>query len=446
MPSSVDGLVSGLSTSQLIAQLMQVEAAPQTKLKNKVTSENTVISAYQSVNTKMSALKTAAEALTSVTGWQSMKATASSDAITVTAGGSAIPGQLSFKVTQLAQAQVSTFKMPAAGDVADAGGITINIGDPPVSTNIPLADITANTPQGVADAVNKKGLAVRASVVTVSNGDTLLQFTSTKTGEANAFTVDGLLGDPQINVFEAVDATITVGDPTDVVNTGYTITSASNTFTNVVPGVSITAVKETTDPVTIAVSTDSGKIADKMAAMVDAANAALKSISEQSTYDAETKSGGPLLADSTTRFMTQRLLSAVSNGKADYGSFNQIGVSLDQTGQLKFDRDKFISALEADPAKVQDVVSTGLAATLAAEGKDATNVVDGSLTLAIQGRKAKVDDLNDRIADWDVRLKTRQEALQRQFTNLEVALGKLKDQAQWLAGQISSLPTAASNS
>ena len=33
--SSVDGLVSGMSTSSLISQLMQVEAAPQTALKNK---------------------------------------------------------------------------------------------------------------------------------------------------------------------------------------------------------------------------------------------------------------------------------------------------------------------------------------------------------------------------------------------------------------------------
>ncbi len=445
MASSVDGLISGLSTSQLISQLMQVEAAPQTKLKRTLSNEQTIITAYQSVNSKMSALKTAAEALNTSTGWQVMKATASSDAITVSAGSSAVTGQLSFNVTNLAQAQVSTAAMPASGDVVGASGITVNIGTggSAVSTNIPLTDITTNTPQGVADAINAKGLAVRATVVTTGDGTTLLQFASTKTGLANAFTVDGLVGDQPHNVFDPQDATISVGDPAQG---GYTITSAGNTFNNVVPGVTVTAVKKTTEAVTVAVSADRDKLADKMQALVDATNAALTSISSQSTYVPDTKTGGPLLADSNTRFMAQRLLSAVSNGRSGYGSFSQLGVSLNRSGQLTFDRNKFLAALDADPAKVQDVVANGLATTLAAEGKHATDIVDGSLTLAIQGENAKVKDLNDRIADWDVRLKTRQDALQRQFTNLEVTLGKLKDQSNWLAGQIASLPTVANNS
>src|SRR5690242_20183580 len=98
---------------------MQVEAAPQTKLKSTLSSEQTVISAYQAVNKNMAALKTAAEALNTASGWQVMKATASSDAVTVTAGSSASAGQLSFNVTHLAQAQVSVADMPASGDVAD---------------------------------------------------------------------------------------------------------------------------------------------------------------------------------------------------------------------------------------------------------------------------------------------------------------------------------------
>jgi len=47
--TTVDGLVSGMNTTQVIAQLMQLAAQPQTDLKNQVAQENTVISAYQSV-------------------------------------------------------------------------------------------------------------------------------------------------------------------------------------------------------------------------------------------------------------------------------------------------------------------------------------------------------------------------------------------------------------
>ncbi|MDP9397312.1 MAG: flagellar filament capping protein FliD [Actinomycetota bacterium] len=84
--------------------------------------------------------------------------------------------------------------------------------------------------------------------------------------------------------------------------------------------------------------------------------------------------------------------------------------------------------------------SGGLATRLAALGKAASDTAVGSLTTLINSRQAAVKGLNDRIADWDVRLVRRRAALQRQFSNLETMLGRLKDQGGWLAGQIASLP------
>jgi flagellar hook-associated protein 2 len=443
----VDGLISGLSTSSMIQQLMAAEAAPQDKLKSSLTDEQTATKSYQAVNTKMSAIQTAAEALTTVTGWQSMKSMSDTASVSVAAGSTAAAGQISFVVNKLARAQVSTAVMPASGDVVGAGGVNIAIGQDPtdpaksVTTNIPLSDLKTNTPQGLVDAINAKGLSVRAAVVTTDAGQ-LVQFTSTKTGLVNQFGIDGLVG-PQAQVaVNARDAKISIGDDGEA--GAYTVSSSSNTFTNLMPGLTVTASAETTTPVTITTSTDTGAISSKVKAMVDAANDALSGISDLSTYNAATKVGGPLLSDSTTRFMSQNLLSAVSNGKPGYGSFSQLGISLDQSGKITFDADKFAAALAADPAKVQDAIKNGLAATYNTQAKGATNSVDGSLTVAIQGRDARVKDLTDQIADWDTRLKTKKEALQRQFSNLEVALGKLKDQSSWLAGQIASLPSGSS--
>ena len=67
--------------------------------------------------------------------------------------------------------------------------------------------------------------------------------------------------------------------------------------------------------------------------------------------------------------------------------------------------------------------------------------VTGSLTTAIQGRNSLVTSLNDQISDWDVRLTDKRAALQKQFAALEVALGKMKDQSSWLAGQLAGLPS-----
>ena len=115
MGSSVDGLVSGLSTSQLISQLMQAESAPQQRLKDKVTAENTALTAYQTVNTKLSSLKTAADALTSLSSWTAVKATSSSDAVVVTAAAGASAGDLTFNVTKVAKASVVTVNRNARG-------------------------------------------------------------------------------------------------------------------------------------------------------------------------------------------------------------------------------------------------------------------------------------------------------------------------------------------
>jgi flagellar hook-associated protein 2 len=83
----------------------------------------------------------------------------------------------------------------------------------------------------------------------------------------------------------------------------------------------------------------------------------------------------------------------------------------------------------------------GLAQQLATLGDQLTNSTYGSMTLSLQSRKSEVDDLGDQIDAWDTRLALKQEALQRQFTSLETALGQLKSQGEWLSGQLASLPS-----
>ena len=68
------------------------------------------------------------------------------------------------------------------------------------------------------------------------------------------------------------DATIRVGGAS-----GYDITSASNTFSNVVPGLSFTVSKLETD-VTVSSSLDGSAIATDVKALVDAANSVLSEI------------------------------------------------------------------------------------------------------------------------------------------------------------------------
>jgi flagellar hook-associated protein 2 len=425
--TTVDGLVSGLQTSSIISQLMQLEARPQTNMKDQVAKEGGVVTAYQSVNTKMAALKTAAEALTSASAWQSAKVSSSSTGITATATAGAIAGTSTFDVKRLAATHVMTALVPPTG-VTAGHGLDLTVGG-----ELPVhVDVDDDTPQGVADAINAAGLGVRASVVQTDQG-TVLQMTAAKSGTAAAFNVTGLTVGASI-VTQGVDAQIAVGDPAAG---GYTVASATNTFTGVIPNVTFTASAKQ-DGVSLTVVSDSGSIADKMQTMIDAANGALSQISTLTAYAAGGKASA-LSGDYAVRQLQSHLLSGISSGQADYGSFKQVGIQLDSSGKIKFDRAAFLAAYDANPTAVQGAVSDGLATTLQAVATKATDFTTGSLTTAIQSHNDRVSALNHKITDWDTRLADKQASLQRQYSNLESALGKMKNQSSWLSGQIAGL-------
>jgi len=183
---------------------------------------------------------------------------------------------------------------------------------------------------------------------------------------------------------------------------------------------------------------------------------------------------GPLVGDAAMRKLSQDLLGAVASGVAGLGangtaSLNDVGVGVDRSGKLTFDKQKFTDAFKADPAKTQkyfasyDETAGGTAdkfepgfdtangvarkleavALIASEGvTDPTNpgkARQGTLQALIQQRNDAIRGLNDQVSAWDVRLDARRTALQRQFSNLEVALGKMQQQSSWLAGQLAGL-------
>ena len=89
--------------------------------------------------------------------------------------------------------------------------------------------------------------------------------------------------------------------------------------------------------------------------------------------------------------------------------------------------------------------SPGLAQQIATVGNDAVDIVSGSLTAAINGHQSEIDDLQKQIDSWDTRLAAREAQLRQQFSGMETALSQMKQQSQWLAGQVNSLTGNASS-
>jgi flagellar hook-associated protein 2 len=461
MTSSVDGLVSGLSTSSLISSLMQVEAAPRDRLKTKVTNAETVVNAYLAVNSKLLAAKTAAADVAKLETWRSVRPTSNSPSVTATATGglNSATGTMTFDVNQLARAQVSTIKVVTKADldadgVLDAtappivapGTLDITVGDlnkgPGTTTSITLG--TDRSAQGVANSINSAGIGVKASVVKVSETESILQLSGTKTGVDNAFVISGLDGvgvggTSPVTATTAADAKITVGDP---LNGGYEVTSASNTFTGLMPGVSLTASKVESG-VTVTVVSDVSGISGKIQALVDAANATLSEVAKQTAYDPATKRGSALSGDFAARQIGSALLGKVSQGlgKLDpgdpeaFGTLRQLGIQLSKDGtQLEFKAGDFATAYNENPELIKKA-TTAFAVVI----EKAATTQSAGVTAAVNGRKTLIDSMNDQIDNWAVRLTARQEALQKQYATLETSLSKLKSQSTWLSGQLAGL-------
>jgi flagellar hook-associated protein 2 len=438
--ASISGLSSGLDTATIISQLMQLEATQQTQLKTRVSQQQTAVSAMQGLNTKLAALAKSATDLSSASGWSPVTVSSSYDKVSVTAGTGAGPTQLSLTVGQLAVGHRLTFSSTAAlTTTVVSGGTTISLdlldGNGPHSVETGDGSLAS-----VVAALNNSGLGVRASTIKLDDGTFRLMVDSTTTGAAGDFTLtsgDGtdLLGGATVRAGQ--DASITVG--TD------TIHSATNTFSNLLPGISVTlgtgAVAGTN--VDLAATTDAKAMSDKVKSLVDAMNSILSDIDSSTKGSVDGSKAGPLAGDSTLRgvrnAITSTLYSAGGGTLADYG------VEIDRTGKFTFAADKFQAAYAADPVGVsQKFVDGTVPGFMARVAKAATNASDsatGSVTKALQGMNTTIKDLNDRIDAWDVRLALKQTTLKRQFSALETALNQMQSQSSWLAGQIAGLPS-----
>ncbi len=465
MGMAVDGLISGLNTTQLIDQLMQAEAVPQTLLKNKVTDSTTFITAMQTLNTKIASLATAATALAKPAGTDLHTASVSSGgvastSVTATAGPGAVDGTIDFTVDRLAQSQVTV-----------TGPLTQWPDQPPTLTFV-AADgttkqVTASSSSlaDVAAAINKAGVGVSATQVAAgldpATGQKLyrLQLSSTQTGAAGAFTVyrgtpadvtagtaTNLLNDPgAAQVRQAQDAQVTLWAGSSA---AQTVTSATNTFDTVLPGVSVTVSAASTTPVTLTVARDDTSISNAANSLATSLNDIFTFISQKQAVTTGTDAAGgttvtagTFTGESTVRDANQKLIDAVIapiNGVSP----STYGISITSDGQVTFDKTVFASAIAKNPDAVKAAV-----ATVAQRVADAANVVsdkyDGTITTKIQGEQSTVKSLNAQIADWDTRLADRKSTLQKTYANLEVQLQQLQSQSSWLTGQLASLSSSS---
>jgi flagellar hook-associated protein 2 len=447
--ASIDGLISGLNTTSIIAQLMTIERLPEAQLTNAKTASQTMVSTLQSLNTLMTSLQTAAnvfvpDTITKASAWTSTTATSSNSTLaSVLTGTGALPGTATFTVTGVASAG-------SAVSLGTVGSLTTPVASGPfqltkggVTSTITVA--AGATLNDVVSALNAPGTGVSATAVQVANGAYRLLLTSSTTGSASNVTLSSgafppgqsTLGDMQ-QLSAGTDTVLHVGTGPGA----FDVTSSTNSVSGLLPGVTISALEA--DPntsVTVNVAGDSNGMADQMATMVAQANAVLSFLQDKSSYDAASKTGGPLSADSMGRDLTQRLTNAVIGSSSSTPAM--AGVSVARDGSITFDRTAFLAAYTQDPATVTATM-TSMSQQLSDVATQASDPHTGYVTTRVTNEQDNIRGTTAQIAAFEERMTLRQQTLTTQYAALETMLGTLKSQSDWLTGQLGSLPTTTS--
>jgi flagellar hook-associated protein 2 len=450
------GLSSGIPTADIIDQLLQLEQRPIDLLEAKKASFEEKLSVYQDLNSKTRALRDLLRDLDNMNllgtdrsvhdEFSRVSASSSAESVaTATASGTAPIGNLTFRVNQIATGERSVSQgYSALTDTIDSGGgsgsITITIDGQSEVINL---DATNNTLEGFTAAINDLDLNVRAFIINDGSAANpyRIAIQSTETGASQAIDialagVGGGTADPVFTeTMSAQDAQLTI-DPG--VNE-FTVSSARNTFSEVIAGLTIVAhsAQDVADaPVTVSIQQDADAMAATVAEVVTKYNEIIEGIAEQFKVDPTTNRGGPLMGDSTLRSLQRRLGSVIASaiGAGTITASVQIGLELDRNGKLKFDESEFKAAIAADPNGVKAFFagSGSFADQLRSVADVFVDPVDGFFTARVNGTTTSIQGLDEDIQQAEDRLSTVEANLIRQFAALERVISGIQAQGNFL--------------
>jgi flagellar hook-associated protein 2 len=458
----LSGLASGVDTSSIVDQLINVERQSNARLGLRKSSVQARQAALKDIATKLNALRSAAQELASAGTWSSKQTVETADPTKVSAtitGGAGIGGS-TIRIDRLASSAQRGYAW-----VPDATARSLTI----ANTKNPSSTVTIQVKAGatateVAAALNAAADApVVAAVVKDAAGNERLVLNARTTGQDSAFTVTTAgLAAGQMTEDTAYRKTGATLDAQYRLNgSGTVLTSQSNTLENAIPGLKLQLKGVVTSFTSITVgspATDTEAMKTKVKAFVDAYNAVVTTtrakVTEKSIAGATTTTDaakGALFGDTGLLSMLGSLRVRMGervSGLTGLDELSDLGIGVPKSsgttsqdakdGKLAIDDAKLSAALAADPAKVRDLFE-GFSAGLDAFIKSQTG---GVLDQRDKAAEAEIKRITSQADLAETRLQAKEKRLKAQFAAMETALLNSQSQSAWLSGQLSSLAGA----
>jgi flagellar hook-associated protein 2 len=463
----------GLDVQGLVSQLMTLERQPIDKLNTQVSSYQTKISSFGTISGLVSTLQTSLQGLTN--NFQGFTATAS-DASTFSASASstAAAGSYTLDVANLARSQslVATGQASSTAAIGDGTPTTITFDFGTISggtlasgvysgasfasngngTKTVTIDGTNNTLQGIRDAINTAKIGVSATIVNDGSGTPYrLALSSEKSGVSNSLKITTSGGDGSLDALLANDPAgtqhlnqTTAAQNANLTVNGIAITSATNTVTDAVQGVTLTLTKPTTTQANLSVARDTAAVKTAVTGFVDSYNALVNQLKSRSAYgSSSTDPNKPSLSgDGTVRMMLDQL-HGVFNVGASGGTLTtlaDVGITTKADGTLKLDSSKLNTAMTNNFSDVTNLFNgaTGFGTRLKAWA-DSALAPGGVIDTRTKSLNSSIKGYNDQISKLEVRMTTLKKQYTKTYGNLNVLLSNMSGTSTYLTQQLARM-------
>jgi flagellar hook-associated protein 2 len=416
------------SFQQVLTRAVQIASLPMQQLQNHVNDLTNQQSALSQLESTFVSLDANIQSIAIASTGSTSASVSDPSVVSAASTSSALPGAYSIQVdglggytTTLSQAGSPPVTDATAQSISSASSFTLTVNGK--DTTITPAD---GSIEGLATAINSSASGVQATIVNLGSNtspDYRLVVTSGSLSPDTIHLSDGssdLLGQPPISTGSPATYRVS-GSNTELQSDSRQVTLA--------PGLTVTLLNTSSQADTITVSTDYSALQNALSSFATAYNSAVNAVAQQTG-----QAGGALAGQSVVYTLTNilRSFSQYSSGSGSVASMNDLGLSVDQNGQMSFDASIFDGQNAAAITQFLGGASTGgflKAATDAMTSVDDTSsgVIETQYT-ALQGEIATQNQLiqadQSRIADM-------QASLQAELTQADAAIATLEEQKSY---------------
>jgi flagellar hook-associated protein 2 len=427
----------GIDVTSAVDAAVEAAEAPEQGWETQESTLQSQISALNQIQTDATNLDNDAQALNSVTGpLSAMTVNSSNDnVVTASAASGSTPGNHVVVVNSLATtASWTSGTFASSSTDLPAGSFTITPGS---GSPVTITTDGSETLSDVANEINGDDLGLSASVITDASGSRLAIVADT-TGSAANFTISGSAGYGFTQAATGLNASLTVD--------GIGISSASNTVSGVIPGVTLSLLSA--DPgvdVSLGIAPDTSQVVSAVQQFVTDYNTLIGDLNTQYT---DTGSGeGPLATDSTVRSLQTDVLGALdytytpSSGTTTVPNLTSLGISVNNDGTLSLDTGTLQSALENNFSDVQNFFQgtalNGFANSLDQQLTSFISPDNGAFSVDLSNMNSEISDLQTDITNFQTNyIAPLQTQLQNDYSQAEIALQELPNEMKQISEEL----------